>query len=630
MLMAVNMGSRRRERIIRMDQPHRLKRKSRGNLLLHRLKNAGTDEIIPRFERMRGIETKTDAAAERFGERSKLAERPPERRTLSRGIFNQNADRRGRQTIQMVEQTSDARFHPGPLVTAGMDNVKIGAHPLCLLKFPLHQVPGTTGDRLVGRCKIDKVGHVDNDRRYPGRTAPLAERPQFLRRPGRGLPRPRIVKKQLDTFTNKFPGDAERLIESLADVHMNSDSHALLYPVPPSPHTRTPTQELRDGHKTFDKMKPDGIVKIVFSLLKGAGMKKIRVGVIGVGGIAQFGHITAYQKEPDVELIAAADPNIEKLEYVAGKFSIPRTFPLWEDMLKLNLDAVSICSPNVFHAPQSIAALNAGINVLCEKPVCLTASEAKKILAAAKSNGKVFMAAFPRRFNGETKTLKPLIEKGFFGDIYYVKATVLRRRGIPGPGTWFTNKKLAGGGPMMDVGVHLLDWAIHLIGAPQPQIVMGRTYMKFNDRVIAGGWPPAVSQVGEKPSGPIDVEDFATGYVLFANGATLSIEASWAGNTETAFRLTIVGTKAGVQMPDPQNPNNPIRIYSEINGTVSDSTLTIPQGDMFQEEINHFVECVRTKKQPITTPGEILSVVRTIESLYTSARTGKPVTVGGT
>ncbi len=354
-------------------------------------------------------------------------------------------------------------------------------------------------------------------------------------------------------------------------------------------------------------------------------MKKLKVGIIGAGGIAQTAHIPSFKNVENVEVAAISDINSEKLRYVAEKFGIPQTFTEWERLIESDVDAVSICSPNAFHAGQSVKAMKAGKHVLCEKPVCLTGDEAEKVFSTAEKTGKKFMAAFPRRFSGEAKVLKPMIEAGDFGEIYYIKAGYLRRRGIPGLGSWFTSKKLAGGGPMMDVGVHMLDLVIYLAGGPMPQLVVGSKYEKFKDKATDGGWPPMETRRGDKPVGGMEVEELASGFVKLSNGATLVVEASWAGNSETGLKASLFGTMAGAQMPDPENPKNPVRIYSENRGVLTDVLPTIPQPNVFQEEIDHFVRCIRENRKPVTKKEEVLSVVRIIEGIYKSAETGKPV-----
>ncbi|MCX8082242.1 MAG: Gfo/Idh/MocA family oxidoreductase [bacterium] len=354
-------------------------------------------------------------------------------------------------------------------------------------------------------------------------------------------------------------------------------------------------------------------------------MGKVRVGLIGAGGIIQRLHIPSLKKIEGVEIAGISDVNKEKIKYVAEKFEIRNTFTEWEKLIETDIDAVVIASPNVFHAKQSIKAMEAGKDVLCEKPVCLTSKEAEDIFNVAAKTKRIFMAAFPRRFSGEVKVLKPMIDRGEFGEIYYVKTAWLRRRGIPGLGTWFTDKKLAGGGPMMDIGVHMLDLVMYLIGAPEPKIVMGSTYEKFKDRATDGGWPPLETRVGDKAEGKMEVEDLACGFVKLSTGATLFVEASWAGNSDTGLKTELLGTLAGVCMPDPNDPKNPIRIFSENKGIITDIIPQLPHSEMDYEEVKHFIECVRERKEPITTKQEILSVVKIVEGIYKSAETGKPV-----
>ncbi|MCM8772022.1 MAG: Gfo/Idh/MocA family oxidoreductase [Candidatus Omnitrophica bacterium] len=351
----------------------------------------------------------------------------------------------------------------------------------------------------------------------------------------------------------------------------------------------------------------------------------IKIGIIGAGGISQVAHIPNLQKIEGVKVEAICDINKEKLNYVADKFNIPKKFTNWEELIEENLDAVVICSPNAYHAIQSIKAMESGKHVLCEKPICLTVEEAYQIFDTVEKTKKIFMGAFPRRFLGETIILKKLVDDGFFGEIYYLKASYLRRRGIPGLGTWFTNKKLAGGGPMMDIGVHMIDMVLYIAGLTEPKIVYGATFEKFKDKAIDGGWPPVDTRKGDKPTGKMEVEDLSCGFVKFKNGEVLFVEASWAGNSETGLKGSIFGTKAGAQLPDPLDSKNPVRIYTETNGVLSDIIPEVPKIDVYFEEIKHFVECIKEGKDPITKKEEIISVVKIIEGIYKSAENNEPV-----
>ncbi|MCX7704786.1 MAG: Gfo/Idh/MocA family oxidoreductase [bacterium] len=351
-------------------------------------------------------------------------------------------------------------------------------------------------------------------------------------------------------------------------------------------------------------------------------MKKLKVGIIGAGGISHY-HIEAFKQLPDVEIVAISDPNELKLSFVAEKFGILKRFINWEDILKEPLDIISICSPNSFHAQQSISALKSGIHVICEKPVAMNMDEAQEIIETVKKTGNKFMVAFCHRFAPHSQFIKKMVDDGHIGEIYYAKASCLRRRGIPGLGTWFTTKKLSGGGPLIDIGVHILDLTIYLMGCPEPELIMGVTYNKFKNQAIDGGWPPAWSRVGDKPSGIFDVEDLAAGFIKFKNNSTLFLEASWAGNSETGLKIALMGTKSGVQYSSTSQP--PLKIYGEINGVVTDTTAELPSINVYHAEIEHFVSCVRNNTQPITTPEEIITVMKIIQNIYKSAETGKPI-----
>jgi predicted dehydrogenase len=351
----------------------------------------------------------------------------------------------------------------------------------------------------------------------------------------------------------------------------------------------------------------------------------IKVGIIGVGGIAQTTHIPNLMKLEDVKIEAICDVNKEKLNFVGEKFNISKRFTDWEKMLEEKFDAVIICSPNYYHAIQSIKAMENGKHVLCEKPICLSVKEAEDIFKTVEKTKKIFMGAFPRRFLGETIIVKKLIEDGYFGEIYYMKASWLRKRGIPGLGTWFTDKKLAGGGPMIDIGVHVIDQMIYLSGLTQPKIIFGAIFDKFKDRPVEGSWPPLSTRIGDIPTGKMEVEDLAVGFVKFKNGEVLFVEASWAGNSEEGSKCSLFGTKAGAQFPDPVDLRNPVRIYGEIYGITNEIIPIIQKKDPYFEEIKHFIECIKEREEPITKKQEIMAVVRIIESIYKSAQTGKEV-----
>ncbi len=239
------------------------------------------------------------------------------------------------------------------------------------------------------------------------------------------------------------------------------------------------------------------------------------------------------------------------------------------------------------------------------------------------------MAALCHRFDNTSQVLKRFIERGEFGEIYYAKASYLRRRGIPGLGGWFTTRKLSGGGSLIDLGVHFLDTTIWLMGSPEPVSVVGSTYNKFKEQAIDGGWPPIETRTGDKYSGTFDVEDLATSFIKFANGATLFLETSWAGNSETGLTLNLFGTKAGARVGQSEGEGKigetGLKIFAEREGDLMDIVPVLPKVNSYEKEDSHFIECIRENKEPITKPKEILNVVKIIEAIYLSAETGKEI-----
>lgn len=339
---------------------------------------------------------------------------------------------------------------------------------------------------------------------------------------------------------------------------------------------------------------------------KGSNSGKVRVGVVGVG-IGRL-HLEGYQKHPDAEIVALADVNEERARQTAKEFNVPQIYADYEKMLKeADLDAISVCTPNSLHAPVAIAAFQAGCHVICEKPIATSAKEGEKMVEAARAAGKIFMMAFNNRFRGDTQVLKKFIDDGVLGDIYYAKTGWLRRRGIPGIGGWFTTKAMSGGGPLIDLGVHVLDLALYLMGNPKPVSAYGSTYAEFGPKMPGGD--------------KYDVEDLASGLIKFQNGATVLVEASWASNIaqETAY-TTLMGSLGGADL-------SPLRIYTEMNGAQVDLQPHFPDIHGHQAEVMHFVDCIRDGKTPISTGENGLDVIKILDAIYESAATGKMVNI---
>ena len=352
-------------------------------------------------------------------------------------------------------------------------------------------------------------------------------------------------------------------------------------------------------------------------------MKRLRIGIIGTGAIANNVHIPGYLRLADegVEIVALCDILPEALESTLELHGLDvPTYANFRTMLrKEKLHAVGVCTPNNVHAPASIAALKAGCHVLCEKPIAKTAGEARRMVDAAKKYRRKLQIGQHQRFQIKSQAVKRAVDAGMLGEIYFARAHSLRRRGIPGWGN-FISKEIQGGGPLVDIGVHILDLVMHLMGFPKPVSVSGCTYTKF------GRKKGVIGLMGQWDVKQYTVEDFAAGLVRFANGATLSLEASFASNIEdNVFNAWLLGTKGGVDVFKPA-------LYTEDAGTLWDLTpygLAEPRikHPAHCREIELFVEAVQ-KNKPVPVPGkECLITQKIIDAVYKSAETGKEVRI---
>ena len=347
----------------------------------------------------------------------------------------------------------------------------------------------------------------------------------------------------------------------------------------------------------------------------------IKVGIIGVGTIAAS-HIEAYRKNPDVEIYAFCDIDKKRLEEMGEKYGVTRLFTDKDEMLKLSeIDAVSVCTWNSAHAECSIAALNAGKNVLCEKPMAMNAKEAEEMKAAADKNGKLLMIGFVRRYGNDCKVIEDFINMGYFGDIYYSKAQYLRRNG--NPGGWFGDKSRSGGGPLIDLGVHVIDLVRYLLGNPKPVSVYGTTFQKLFDRKGAIGAPKYLSQ-SATDNDICDVEDLASALIRFDNGAVLSVEAAFSLNIEKGVgTIELFGTKAGAKI-DPE-----VKLFSQEENYLTNVSFDAPTAlsfsGLFEGEINHFVDCINGKAKCKSPAEDGIEIMKILDAVYKSAETGHEV-----
>jgi predicted dehydrogenase len=351
----------------------------------------------------------------------------------------------------------------------------------------------------------------------------------------------------------------------------------------------------------------------------------LRVGIIGTGGIATQAHIPGYQNTEGVELYAACDVIEERAQGMAEQFGIPHVFTDYEQMLKLpELDVVSVCTPPVAHKDATVAALQAGKHVLCEKPMALNGDAAQQMVdawyAARGRYHNKFTIGFQSRFGRNAQLVKRFVDAGELGEIYYGRAVALRRRGIPGWGV-FTSKRLNGGGPLIDIGVHALDLALWLMGHPQPASVYGVTYRKFgNRRGVYNPW-------GTWDAETYDVEDAAFAVIRFRDGASLQLECSWALNIERSTSQTLLcGTEGGAQL-------EPVKLFKEAHDSLVDivppERATEGQGRPAERsytlEIRGFVEAIRKDTDPLVLPEQALMVSRIVDAIYASDEAGASI-----
>lgn len=344
----------------------------------------------------------------------------------------------------------------------------------------------------------------------------------------------------------------------------------------------------------------------------------IRVAVIGAGGIANDAHIPAWKALGEqARVVAVADVVRAAAERTAARHGIAGVYESYEEMLaRERPDAVSVCTPNRFHAPATVAALNAGCHVICEKPPAMTADEARAMEAAAARAGRVLTFGFMFRFSPEVAAAKRYAAAGDLGEIYTGRVTAVRRRGIPSWGV-FTNRELQGGGPLIDIGVHMLDAALYVMGYPEPDTVLGATHTKLGNR------PPGVAPWGPWDHEHYTVEDVCSALIRFENGAALLLETSFIANIEPMEEMNVrlSGTRAGVRL-------FPFGVFREENGTLVDQRAAWqPEVRLYEAEIAHFARCIRGEAQPVSTPAEAVKIQRIIEGIYRSAALGQSVRV---
>ena len=355
--------------------------------------------------------------------------------------------------------------------------------------------------------------------------------------------------------------------------------------------------------------------------------KKVKIGIIGTGWIAEA-HVKNYLRCPDVEIVAAADLVPGKAEKFCKDNGIDgiRLYPDHKSMIDAEeLDAVSVCTYNRTHAECSIYALEHGVNVLLEKPMCVTLDEAVEIIKAEKKSGKILSIGFQPRFDENMKMLKAVVESGELGQIYYIQTGGGRRRGIPTPyGTSFIEDQTAGLGALADIGCYSLDMVLNAIGYPKPLTVSGYTSAFF-------GKDPGYYPTHPEYAKVFGVDDFAAAFIRLEGGIVLDFRISWAMNMDTAGDTLILGTKAGLRIPSTECWNGsiggPLKIYKTLAG--SEVETEIPERtnkeDNFYNKIRLFVDAVKYGKPAPVPSSQILYNQAIIDGIARSAKAGKEI-----
>lgn len=346
---------------------------------------------------------------------------------------------------------------------------------------------------------------------------------------------------------------------------------------------------------------------------------KLKIGIIGCGGIAQWAHMPGYAAIPELcEMVAFCDVNLESAQKAVEKYGGRATTDYRDIINDPEIDAVSVTTPNKFHFAPTMEALNSGKHVLCEKPLAMDGNEARQMCKAARDNGRILQVGLQNRFTGPARFAKEYIDAGHMGDIYYARAWALRRRGVPGWGV-FIDKELQGGGPLIDIGVHILDFTLYFMGYPKPVSAFGKTWD------MMGKNPALFNGMGEYDRSKFTVEDFAVGLIKFENGAYVSLESSFMANLDgDPFRTQLFGTKSGIVV-NPYGGDNAVEIFSEQDKQLFNlRPVNIPKVESsYVDQVKAFTDAILNGK-PSPVPGENgLTLNAIFDAIYKSSITGK-------
>jgi predicted dehydrogenase len=358
-------------------------------------------------------------------------------------------------------------------------------------------------------------------------------------------------------------------------------------------------------------------------------MERVGVGVIGCG-IGKW-HVEGYRGEPRADIVAIAGLDTPRCNEVAAEANVPNVYEDYHQLLsRPDIAAVSVAVPNFLHVPIGLDAIAAGKHVLMEKPLARNEAEAETLVNAAENAGLILGMAFNRRARSDMQVLKAFIDEGGLGHIYHAKAFWRRRAGIPGMGTWFTSKEQAGGGPLIDLGVHVLDMVLWAMDEPDIVAVSGATYSEIGPKGI-GNW----SGNGFMPSTAygFEVEDLAVGMLRTSTGATIFVEASWAAHTSDTdeFGIYLLGDKGGAELHVRDYASaDTLRLFTTINGVPVDSTPRLPskpQGAGHREIIGTFIDSIIRGTPMIPSGRDGLRRTRLIDAIYRSSEERRELTL---
>lgn len=354
--------------------------------------------------------------------------------------------------------------------------------------------------------------------------------------------------------------------------------------------------------------------------------RRLRAAVIGLGWAGQQ-HVAAYAADPTVDLVALSAMEEHLLEQFGEEHQVPGRYQDWKQMLaEEELDVVSIATPTFLHAPMAIHALEAGVNVLTEKPMAENGEAAARMVEAARRAGRILDVSFNHRQRGDVTALKDVVDSGVLGKLYYAKTGWIRRQGIPGLGTWFTKAEKSGGGAMMDIGIHMLDMTLHLLGEPEVTAASAMTHAEFGPRG-RGGSGFGISQVEE--GAPFEVEDLATAFLRLDGGGTLLLESSWAQwIPEDLCYVTLYGADGGATIEWGGTPGNQrITVWTEVAGMPAELSPRVGADGGHAGAIAQFLQKVRSGDVAAHDGSLPLRRAQVIDACYASAKAGEEVTI---